>query len=475
MPSLPREHLERVRGFGGAQEALSWVHRPRTLEDVAAVFELARAQGLGVGLRGAGQSYGDASLATGGICLDLTRLRRVLDWDPHTGCIRVEPGVTIDTLWRTIIADGWWPPVVPGTAAVTLGGAVSMNIHGKNNWKVGPLGDHVAAFDLLVPSGECLHVSRDVYGDLFRAVIGGYGMLGVIGSVTLQMKRVASGLLDVEGLATRCLAEMLDLFETRMAHADYLVGWVDCFAKGGRIGRGLVHQARYLTPADDRDAHHTLQPAAQELPARLAGIVPRSLLWRGMRPLMNDAGMRLVNFAKFWQGAALAPHRFRQSHVAFAFLLDFVPEWRRAYGPGGLVQFQSFVPAARARETFERMIAHAGACGLTPYLGVLKRHRRDDFLLTHAVDGYSLALDFKTTPHRRARLWATCAELAQLVVEAGGRFYPAKDSTLDRPAYEASLGVERLGRFRALKRTWDPDDLLRTDFSRRVLGHDDRP
>jgi FAD/FMN-containing dehydrogenase len=466
MTPLPRDRLEPVHGFGGAQSARSWVVRPTVLDDVAPVFDLARASGVGVGLRGAGQSYGDAALSSDGICLDLSRLSRVLDWNPHTGRIRVEPGVTIDTLWRTIIADGWWPPVVPGTAAVTLGGSVSMNIHGKNNWKVGPLGDHVIALDLLVASGEWLPLSRDVHSDLFHAVIGGYGMLGVVGSITLQMKRVASGLLDVEGLAARSLAEMLDLFEARMAAADYLVGWVDCFA-----GRGLVHQARHLAPACDREASRTLDAAAQEAPTRLAGLVPRSLLWRGMRPFMNDAGMRLVNLAKYAEGAAQAPHHFRQSHAAFAFLLDYAPGWQRAYGPGGLIQFQSFVPAARARDTFERLLAHAKARGLTPYLGVLKRHRQDDFLLTHAVDGYSLALDFKASVARRSRLWATCAELAQLVVEAGGRFYPAKDSTLDRATYEASLGAERLERFRALKRRWDPDDLLRTDFSERVLGH----
>ena len=107
--------------------------------------------------------------------------------------------------------------------------------------------------------------------------------------------------------------------------------------------------------------------------------------------------------------------------------------------------------------------------------GVLKRHRPDDFLMTHAVDGWSLALDFAVRPRTRTRLWSLARELAGLVLAAGGRFYPAKDSTLDRETYEASLGPERLARFRALKAACDPTGLLETELSKRLLGPAPQP
>ena len=465
---LPADRLERVSGWGGAQSALSYVYRPSTVDGLRDVLDLARREGKTVGLRGAGQSYGDAALNAEQIVLDCSRMTRILDWDPAGGRIRVEPGVTIRQLWQYVIGDGWWPAVVPGTMAVSIGGAAAMNIHGKNNWKVGPIGDHVEEVELLLPSGEIVRLSRSERPELFHAVVGGFGMLGCLVSVTLRLKRVHSGLVAVEPLAVGSLAEMIALFEERMPHADYLVGWLDCFAQGAALGRGLVHQACYLQPGEDLEPARTLRIEQQELPDTLAGVVPKSVIWLGMRPFMNDTGMRTVNATKFALGRREAGHGYRQSHAAFAFLLDYVPGWKRSYGRGGLIQYQSFVPAASAERTFAALLTTARERGFVPYLGVFKRHRPDDFLMTHAVDGFSLALDFKVTAQNRERLWRLAADLDQLVLAGGGRFYMAKDSTLGAESFRTYMGEERLARFAAHKETCDPGGLLATNLARRV-------
>jgi FAD/FMN-containing dehydrogenase len=466
---LPPERLERVWSWGGATSAMSWVYRPTTIEGLHDVLALARAEGRNVGLRGAGQSYGDAATNAENVCLDTSRLTRILDWDPGAGRIRVEPGVTIRQLWQYVIEDGWWPPVVSGTMQTSLGGAAGMNIHGKNNWKAGTIGEYIDAFDLLLPSGEVVRCSREERPDLFHAAIGGFGMLGCFTSLTLRLKRVHSGLLEVEPIPIRSLDEMFDVVEARLATADYLVGWIDTFARGAALGRGLVHHANYLPEGEDREAAQTLRVVNQELPSNVAGIVPKSIMWALMRPFTNDPGVRLVNEAKYRMSRLEGHRRYRQSHAGFAFLLDYVPEWKRAYGPGGLIQYQSFLPAETARAVYREILERSHRAGLTPYLGVFKRHRMDPFLMTHAVDGYSLALDFKVTRANRRRLWEHAADLTRVVLDAGGRFYFAKDSTLTAPQLERYLAEERVQRFLSHKRRLDPEGLLQTDLWRRLF------
>ena len=151
---MPHERLERVEAWGMSTAVVSYVYRPTTIEGILEVFEIARRNGRTVGLRGAGRSYGDASLASENVCLDLTRMNRILEWDPHSGVITVEPGVTLRQLWQYVLEDGWWPPVVSGTMTVTMGGALGMNYHGKNNYKVGPIGDHTLSFrPTMLPGG----------------------------------------------------------------------------------------------------------------------------------------------------------------------------------------------------------------------------------------------------------------------------------------------------------------------------------
>ncbi|MCW3051125.1 MAG: FAD/FMN-containing dehydrogenase, partial [Chthonomonadales bacterium] len=166
---MPHDHLERVEAWGMNTAVVSYVYRPTTLDGIYAAFEVARKHKLTVGLRGAGRSYGDASLSAENICLDLTRMNRILDWDPQSGIISIEPGVTLRQLWQYIIEDGWWPPVVSGTMTVTMGGALGMNYHGKNNYKMGPIGDHTLEFDLMLPSGEVMTCSRAQNADIFFA------------------------------------------------------------------------------------------------------------------------------------------------------------------------------------------------------------------------------------------------------------------------------------------------------------------
>ena len=398
--------------------------------------------------------------------IDMRGMNRILSWDAQAGIAEVEPGVTIGDLWRHTLPDGWWPMVVPGTMFPTIGGCVATNIHGKNCYKVGPFGDHVLELDLLTPDGATHTLSREREDETFRAVIAGLGLLGAVTRVKLQLKHVESGRLQVRPIQVPNLAAMFDCFVKRMPQADYLVGWVDCFPEGPALGRGLVHQANYLSAAQDPQGRASLALPSQDLPPSIMG-VPKSLLWRAMGPFTNDTGMRLVNAMRYaMRERTREDGTFLDSHVGFAFLLDYVPEWRRSYGADGFIQYQLFVPDTNAREALAEALRLCQRRGVIPYLGVFKRHRPDDYLLSHGLDGWSLALDFKV-PRDAERLWSVTRELTELVLQAGGRFYPAKDQVVDAESFAQSLG-ERLVRFRETKRRLDPEGLIGGDPARRL-------
>lgn len=454
-----------------ATSAICFVYRPSTIDGIREVLALAKERGVTVGMRGAGCSYGDASMNAEQIVLDLSRMTRILEWNPTTGVMKAEPGVTLKQVWEYAIEDGWWPYVVTGTMYPTIGGMAAMNVHGKNNFRVGPFGDHIREFEILVPTGQLLRCNRDENAEMFHAAIGGFGMLGCFTSITLEMKRVHSGWLRVEPISVDNVEQMIAVFEERKSGADYLVGWLDCFARGKEIGRGLIHQADYLPEGEDPLPAQSLRVESQELPDTFLHYFPKSIMWRLMKPFVNNLGMRLVNAAKHHSSRLLQNHHVHlQSHAGFAFLLDYAPNWKWSYKPDGLIQYQSFVPVERAAEVFRKQIELQQKYGLISFLGVFKRHRPDPFLMTHAVDGYSLALDFKVTRWNRRRLWQLAAEMDKLVIEAGGRFYFAKDSTLHAERLERYLGEERVQKFLEIKRKCDPENMLQTDLFRRVFG-----
>jgi decaprenylphospho-beta-D-ribofuranose 2-oxidase len=465
--SLSLNTFTTLENFGHSLKSSCYRVQVKQAEDIQEAFLTAKRLGLTVTARGTGISYNDVSLNGGGIVLDMSGMNQILEWDPATGYVRCEAGVTLEQLWQKVEPDGWWPPVVSGTMKTTLGGCLSANIHGKNNFQMGPIGEHVTEFTAILPTGALITCTPKKNADLFYSMISGLGMLGIFVTVTMKMKRVYSGLIAVDARPVPDLTRHLNDLLENAPHYDYIVGWLDTFPSGKHLGRGQIHAARNLKEGEDPNASSNMKLENQHLPDRLFGVMPKSLLHYFMNPFVNNVGWRAVNIAKYV--ASLRIHTFRQSHAEFHFLLDYVPDWERAVGRGGLIQYQSFLPKETAEGAWREMLELSQKRGLPSYLGVTKRHRPDNFLLTHAVDGLSLAMDFKVTDRNRANLHALLQEFDRIVLDAGGRFYFAKNSETSAESTRKFLGDETIAKFKKLKKRCDPNGLLESDLYRRIF------
>jgi len=459
-----------LHGFGQAVGSAAHYLEPQTIAETLTAVTDAAERHTSVGLRGAGRSYGDAALNENRVVIGTANLNRVLSFDAEAGIIDVEPGVTVEDLWRTVLPHGFWPAVVPGTMRPTIGGCVAANVHGKNNFAVGPIGDHVLELDLWTPDEGVLHCSRTSNADVFHAVIGGFGALGITTRIRLKLKKLETGIVRVEAWNVPNLRELFAAYDERIPQSDYLVGWTDGFATGKRLGRSVIHQANYVAAADYKgDAAETFSLDFHGTPDRFFGVIPKSIMWRLTRPMVNDLVMPWVNFGKFASSLVLdRGNTYDQGLVSFQFLLDYIPRWRDAYGLGGFIQVQPFVPKEAAEETFGRILKACQDRGVVPYLVVFKRHRPDDFLISHALDGFSLAMDFRVTRKNRQAVWELGQLIGDMVVDAGGHFYFAKDAVVRPDQVEAAFG-ESLVAFKALKRRLDGRGVLSSDLMRRVM------
>lgn len=457
-----------VQSWGMTHNVQVPVLQPKSVDEIRSIFEYAIQHKLKIAFRGGGCSYGDASVIDDGLILDMSLFNQILDSECKDGMIRVQSGVTIQQIWETAIEKGYWPPVVSGTMYPTLGGALSMNIHGKNNFCMGTIGEHITDFTFLTPKGEILECSRDKNSDIFFSAISGIGMLGCFLEITLKLKKIYSGKLEVTPKLTNNLEAMFDYFEENYKNSDYLVGWIDAFATGAGLGRGLVHKANYISEGQDPHFLENRKVKNQHLPARFFGIIPKSWMWVFMYPFSSKFGMRFVNAVKFYL-SSLSSKTYKQGHAEFAFLLDYVPNWKYIYKPGSMIQYQVFLPEESARKGMKEILELCQKRGIISYLAVFKKHRKDAFLLSHAVNGYSLALDFPVSPATREKVWDLAYELDAIVVQSKGRFYFAKDSTLRPIVAEKIFGKEVMETFKKLKDRLDPNHILSTDLYHRIF------
>jgi decaprenylphospho-beta-D-ribofuranose 2-oxidase len=420
-----RPELRVLRGWGEVHQGRSLVYHPRTPEEAAESLADAARRGLTVAHRGSGLSYGDLALNEGGAVVETGGLTGVLELDREGGVVRARAGTTIEELWHDTLPLGWWPPVVPGTMHVTLGGAIAVNAHGKNHVAAGAIGEHVQSVTVLDARGEVRTLTAATDRTALNDVIGGLGLGGTILEVTLQLHRLHSGLLEVETSATTDLAATLDALEQAAERWTHTVAWLDGNA-GRHTGRGVLSCGRDLAPDHPR-AGVALTVAEQRRERRLIGGAVRRFGPTGLRVLLNDPGLRALNFGRYVAARARSGRLTLEPHARFHFLLDRVPGWKRAYLPHGLVQYQMFVPRAAARRAFVEALRLRADADVPVALVVAKRHRDDPFPASYAMDGFSLALDFPVRPAGLDRLVRLFRSYDALVAEVGGRIYAAKD------------------------------------------------
>lgn len=206
MPWMTR----RMESWGRLQPVDMQVDSPGNLAEAAAAWRAAPAAGLIA--YGAGRSYGDQPLLSQGAAVHTARLDCVESFDPVTGDLVAESGVSLQQLVRQFLPQGYMPPVSPGTAFVTLGGCIAKDIHGKNHESQGSFGQHVQWFDLLLPSGELRRVGPADKA-LFTATMGGMGLTGLILRVCLRLRPVRSNAVDLREERIAELDAFIERFE----------------------------------------------------------------------------------------------------------------------------------------------------------------------------------------------------------------------------------------------------------------------
>ena len=394
---------------------------------------------------GNGRSYGDSCHNDKGRLVDSRLRTRVLGFDPGTGIISCDAGVTLRAVLETAIPHRFFLPVTPGTAAATVAGAVANDVHGKNHHSRGTFGRHVLQLTLLRSNGEVLTCSPTENRDLFHATIAGMGLTGLILTVDLQLMKVPSAHIQQHAIRFDGLEDYFAMVARVDGEHEYSVAWIDQLASGKRTGRGI------LLAGDHADASCEFPDMPRTAKLSVPFAPPFGLL--------NTITLKAFNeyyFRRQTRGETVTTVKW----PGYFHPLDAIGQWNRLYGPKGLYQHQSVYPADTAPELTRRLLEAARKAGHASFLTVLKKFGEvsSPGLLSFPRPGFTLTLDFANQGEETLKL---LDRLDAMVVEAGGAINPYKDARMSPQTFAASF--PNWARLEALR-----DPAMASNFWRRT-------
>ncbi|NOT18279.1 MAG: FAD-binding oxidoreductase [Sulfuriferula sp.] len=399
--------------------------------------------------RGQGRSYGDAALGETVILTE--RVNRMLAFDSTAGTLRAEAGVTLAEVLEVIVPQGWFLPVTPGTRFVSLGGCVAADVHGKNHHHDGAFSQHIIALELILADGAKVACSATENAALFWATVGGMGLTGIIGEVSLRLIPITSPYMQVRHYAAANLTGVFALFDNAALDDAYSVAWIDSLATGKSLGRSVLMTGHH---ADAADLPSVMRPAAKStlsMPFDLPAFV------------LNPWTVKAFNqFYYSREGHKTQP--FFAHYSDYFYPLDGIAHWNRLYGKSGFVQYQCVIPTAGAFAAVTALLEKLAASRRPSFLAVLKKlGAQNQGLLSFPLAGYTLALDI---PMRDAGVLALTRELDAIVLAHGGRVYLAKDALLTAQTFR--IMYPRHAEWLRIKQAVDPDGRFASSMSQRL-------
>lgn len=444
----PAVAMVELAGWGANLRADCVLRRPQTADEVARSVDRS-----GTIARGLGRSYGDAAINGGRTVLAMDRVDRYLGFDATTGVLQVEAGMSLAQIIADFAPLGWFPWITPGTKYVTVGGCIANDIHGKAHHAQGSFATCVSSMTVLLASGEVIEASPTVNPSLYWGTFGGMGLLGIVLTATIKLRRIETSYFRQRSIVVEDLDQMLAALDEHDKTFPYSVATIDVTASGPRLGRGVLTVGDHATLAE-------LPESLRTAPLLLSGPPRLTVPFELPEITLNRLSVRVVNavIQRLLSRAPAFGH-----YESFFYPLDKIAHWNRGYGRRGFTQYQFVIPFADGAKRMREILLAITSAGELPFLNVLKRlGPASGGLLSFPTEGYTLAIDFPI----RSGTPALLRRLDTLVLDAGGRIYLGKDSYVEAEMFARMYPA--IAQWRELKAELDPRSVFTSDLGKRV-------
>jgi FAD/FMN-containing dehydrogenase len=433
---------------------------PRTQEELAQAVRRAVTDRLAISVSGCRHSMGGQQFATDSLCIDSRQMARVLGFDRERGLIEAEAGIQWPKLIEYYLdaqrneAHQWGiAQKQTGADTFTLGGSLSANVHGRG-LAMKPLISNVESFSLINPDGKTVLCSRSENSELFRAVIGGYGLFGLISRVTLRLTR------------RRKLRRIVEVIRSDDAHKRF----------GERIADGFLY-GDFQFSIDEKSpdflklgVFSCYQPVADDTEMTATKRMGEND-WLALLALAyTDRAKGFQRYVDYYFSTNGQTY-WSDTNQLSAYLPNYAKQLKEKLGGKGassLVITEIYVPRERLADFLAQAADLLRSLGVLVIYGTVRLIEKDDeSFLPWAKESYACVIFNLLTIHTPAGMEASARAFRGLIdlgLARGGSYYLTYHRFATRE--QVTKCHPKFADFLALKKKYDPEERFQSDWYR---------
>ena len=427
-------------------------------DEINEIFNHAKKNNKKISFRGGGRSYGDNTLNQNNIVLKFLPNKKILFFDEINGEILVSGSCTLIELLKFIIPKGWILHVSPASQFISIAGAVSNNVHGKNCSSKGYFGDYVKEFEIFTPDKGLIKCSKEMNSELFYASISGLGAFGIILKVKIKLRKIKSVNFNTDVIYVKNIDEAVEKSENFLKNYEFNIGSLNFTRYNNKITDGKIYSSNFSETEDLK---------IDSSKANLLIYIINLALMTNKLPLVDK--FIEYSFSKIISKKFNDKKKIIQSYYSMNFLGDkYLPLYNNFF-KNGFIEYQVIFDKKNYLDGIHEIEKLLNMMGYSSYMTSFKSYKpsNEKYIFGLNKNGFCLTLDIPYCREKKFELF--CRKLNEITIKHDGQVYLGKTPCVNSEEFREMY--KNYDKFKSIKKEYDSNLLIISEMTNRIFSN----
>jgi|TARA_B100001964_G_scaffold242926_1_gene319274 FAD/FMN-containing dehydrogenase len=423
---------------------------------ISDIFDFAKNDNKKVSFRSGGRSYGDNTLNKENIVINYKSEKNIFSFDENKGEIVVSGSCTIKNLLNYTIPRGWMLHVSPASQYISIAGAVSNNVHGKNCVSKGYFGDYVDSFEIITPKKGIIKCTEKENSELFFSTISGLGAFGLIIKATLRLRKIKTILVDTQTQFVKNIDDAMYKTTQLIKNHEYNIGSLNFSRYNNKILSGNIYSSNFSEKINISNFNGN---------ASFLIYFVNFLLLINNLPLCD----KVIEFllSKMTSGKKV-DKKIVQNYYQMNFLGDkFLPLYNYFFR-NGFIEYQVIFDKNDYLKAINEIEYLLQANNYSSYMSSFKAYKASNskYLFGLEKNGFCITLDIPFEKGKKFQYFVR--KLNEITIKYNGQVYLGKTPCINNEEFKTMY--KNYPEFKKLKIYYDPNFLLVSEMTNRLFS-----